>query len=280
MSGANAGKMGWSDMRKRTGHFALVTFCLLSIIFGAGCSDEAEHAGIEQLLDQAYALANEGRWEDAMRFSAQAYQLRPDNTAVRLMQAFALENNGRENEALEISRMAADDDRSFLAQYTYGRMLFQRKRYEHAQGYLKKAQELKNDDFNTLLMLQQTAARLGQHTENQNLCRELMNRYGEKCGKDFRTYIYNELALNILNGVSSIGRGTKGKLEKIFALAVNSSPSSPELAWNLAVFYEYYLKDFSAAKKHYERFLQLTEKYSGMEKERAAVKERLYKSGK
>ena len=267
-------------MMKRSGQIALFAFCLFAAFWGTGCSDEAEIMGAEQLLNQAYASANEGRWEDAMRFSAQAYQLRPDNTAVRLMQAFALENNGRENEALEISRMAADDERSFLAQYTYGRMLFQRKRYEQAQGYLKKALELKKDDFNTLLMLQQSAARLRQHAENQNLCRELMNRYGEKCGKDFKTYIYNELALNILSGVSNIGRGTKGKLEKIFALAVNSSPSSPELAWNQAVFYEYYLKDFPTAKKHYERFLQLTEKYSGMEKERAAVKERLYKSGK
>lgn len=271
---------GWSDMKKRSCRFTVLAICLLSVLLTASCSDEPEAANAEQLLNQAYASANEGRWEDALRFSSRAYQLRPDNTAVRLMQALALENNGRENNALELSRLAADDEKSFPAQYTYGRMLFQRKRYDQAQGYLKKALELKKDDFNTLILLQQSSARLGQHTENQNLCRELMTLYGGKRGKDFNTYIYNELALNILSGVSNIGRGTKGKLEKIFALAINASPSSPELAWNLGVFYEYYIKDFPAAKKHYERFLQLTEKYSGMEKERAAVGERLYKSGK
>ena len=257
-----------------------IGICFLCLIFFlSGCSDEIESSNAEQLLEQAYSFAHDGRWEDALKFSAQAYKLRPDNTTVRLMQALALKNNGRENDALEVSRIAAEDEKSFLAQYNYGYMLFQEKRYDQAQIYLKRALELKKDDFNTLILLQQSSARLEQHSANQNYCRELMRLYGSRHGKDFNAYIYNELALNILNGMPKNTARTRGKLEKIFELAAKATPSSPELEWNRAVFYDYYLNDFASAKKHYERFLQLTEKYSGMEKERAAVNERLYKSG-
>lgn len=117
-------------MMKHSTHLQIfIGICFLCLIFFlSGCSDEIESSSAEQLLEQAYSFANDGRWEDALKFSAQAYKLRPDNTTVRLMQALALKNNGRENDALEISRIAAEDEKSFLAQYNYGYMLFQEKR--------------------------------------------------------------------------------------------------------------------------------------------------------
>lgn len=239
------------------------------------CSDETEDLSVDQLIQNAYTAAHEGRWEDTLKFSEQAYTKRPDDTTVRIMHALALENNGRDNDALETSRLAAEDAKSFLAQYTYARMLFQRKKYDQAQAYLKKALELKADDFNTLVLLQQTAANLKQYQENQAYCRKLMELFGSKRGTEFSSYIYNELALNILRGMPKMTPQIQQTLIEINRRASKADPASPELEWNQAIMYDFYFHDFTTAKKHYEKFLEMTEKYSGMGKERAAAKERL-----
>ena len=247
--------------------------------FAASCKDDLEGITPDKLLDNAYSSAHEGRWEDALRFTGQAYTLRPDDTSVRLLHALALENNSRGQDALEVSRLAAKDSKSFYAQYTYGRMLFQQKKYSSAQTYLNRAAALKPDDFNTLILQQQTAARLNQFEANPKLCGNLFKLFGRQRGADFSAYIYNELALNIL-AQKKLNSRMQTRLLNIFERANKVAPSSPELAWNQAVFYDYYLGDTVAAKKHYEKFLRLTENYSGMEKERTAVRERLYNTGK
>ena len=258
-----------------------IRICAVILLLGliAACQDDLEGVTPDKLLENAYSSAHEGRWEDALRFTGQAYALRPDDTSVCLFHALALENNGRGQDALEVSRLAAKDNKSFYAQYTYGRMLFQQKKYTAAQTYLNRAAALKPGDFNTLILQQQTAARLNQFEVNPKLCEELFKRFGRQRGADFSAYIYNELALNIL-AQKKLNPRMRSRLLNIFARAIKVAPSSPEIAWNQAVFFDYYLGDTAAAKKHYENFLRLTENYSGMEKERTAVRERLYNTGK
>ncbi len=249
------------------------------LLFALSCKDEMENATAEQLMEQAYSAAYEGIWEDALKFTEQAYSQRPDDTSVRLLHALAQENNGRTNDALETARLSAEDTKSFFAQYTYGRMLFQQKKFTQAQTYLERAAALRKDDFNTMLLLQQTAAYLNRFEENPKRCENLFKLYGKQRGADFSAYIYNELALNMFAQKKMNTRMQK-RLLAIFNLANKTLPSSPELTWNQAVFYDYYLGDAETAKPYYEKFLNLTEKYSGMEKERSAVKERLYNTGK
>lgn len=263
-------------------HLFLAGKCILvslALLFATACKDDQEDASVEQLMEKAYAAAHEGQWQDALKITEQAYTQRPDDTSVRLLHALALENNGRTNDALEVSRLAAEDTKSFYAQYAYGRMLLQQKKFSQAQTYLKRAAALKKDDFNTQILLQQAAAHLKQFQENPKLCESLYKQYGGQRGADFSAYIYNELALNIL-AQKKLNGTMKRRLLAIFKLANKAVPSSPELAWNQAVYYDYYCKNFAEAKPFYEKFLSLTEKYSGMEKERTAVRERLYNAGK
>lgn len=259
--------------------FSRIFLAAILLLLIAACNDQLEDATAEQLMEKAYASAYEGQWEEALKLTTQAYSQRPDDTSVRLLHALALENNGRNNDALEVSRLAAEDTKSFFAQYTYGRMLFQQKKFTQAQTYLKRAEALKKDDFNTMILLQQTAAHLNQFEENPKLCENLFRLYGRQRGADFSAYVYNELAINII-AQQRLNKRMQNRLLKIFERANKVVPSSPELAWNQAVFYDYYLGNPVAAKTFYEKFLRLTEKYSGMEKERTAVKERLYKTEK
>lgn len=256
----------------------LLFLCLLFFALTA-CKDEMEGVSTEQLMEKAFAFANEGRWDETLKYSEEAYKQRPDDTSVRLLHAFALENNGRDNEALEVGRHASGDTKSYLAQYNYGRMLFQRKRYDQAQIYLKQALALKNNDFNTLILLQQSAARLNQNAENQKYCKILWDLFSSKRGPDFSSYIYNELSLNILCGRPVLTQNNVKLVKNIFSRAAKTDPASPELEWNQAIFYDFYINDPGVAREHYKKFLKLTERYSGMEKERAAVNSRLNKLG-
>lgn len=266
--------------RKNIFYACRILLVFLILNFATACKDEMEDATAVQLMEQAYTSAYEGRWEEALKFTEMAYAKRPDDTSVRLLHALALENNGRANDALEVGRLAAEDTKSFFAQYTYGRMLFQQKKYSVAQTYLKRAAELKKDDFNTLILLQQILVQLGTFEEKQQMCKNLSALYGRQRGNDFQLYLYNEAALNVI-AQKKLGTRTQTRvLTAIFERANKTVPASPEMAWNQAVYYDYYVGDFAKAKPFYEKFLSLTEKYSGMEKERTAVKERLYNAGK
>ena len=242
--------------------------CLLCSLAVTGCSDVIDPDGPEELLDQAYHAANNARWEIALQYAAEAYKRRTDDSSVRIMYALSLENNGRENDALEIGRAAAEDKTSFMAQYTYGRMLFQRQKYNQAYPVLKTALELKNDDFNTLLLLQQTAAIL-KSAENQDYYTRLWRLYGQKRGKDFSAYIYNEGALYFLQA-----NRRNPNVEKGFLRALNATPDAPELHLNLAIYYDFFRNNYAKAEPYYKKFMELTAHNSGMEKERNEVRQR------
>lgn len=257
--------MNFPDHKK---NLLILLFVLSCIFCCGGCGDEETVATTEQLMEQAFNAANGGRWDIALQYSAQAYKNRPDDVSVRIMHALALENNGQENEALEISRSAAEDKTSFLAQYTYGRMLFQRERYEQAMQVLKSALALRSDDFNTLLMLQQAAAILN-HPENKKYYSQLWRLYGSKRGADFKAYIYNEGSLHFLRTDKRSRNVERGFLE-----ALKAAPDSPQIMLNLAIYYDYYCGNYQKAEPFYKRFLFLTENHSGMLDERNRIRQR------
>ena len=100
-------------------------------IFAISCAKESSLPP-EKLLEQAYEAAASNSWKRALDLAQMAEKIRPDDTSVLIMLSLAQENNGYEDDAFETIRKAAADEKSFMAQYTVGRMLYQRGRYEAA----------------------------------------------------------------------------------------------------------------------------------------------------
>ncbi len=234
-------------------------------IFAVSCAKESSSPP-EKLLEQAYEAAASNSWKRALDLAQMAEKIRPDDTSVLIMLSLAQENNGYEDDAFETIRKAAADEKSFMAQYTVGRMLYQRGRYEGAYSFLKKAQSLKPDDINTLLLLEQTAARLNKN-DVQTYCALLWRQFPDHFKNS--PFVMNELGLFF-----AIRRDAVRAIAA-FRNAEKVDPDSPEIQLNLAVVHDYLADQRQSAIRHYEKYLRLTANRPGLEADRLEVTRRL-----
>lgn len=241
----------------------------LILCSAAACGDTGPAPDAGTLLSQACDAASGCDWQTALRLSGEAYRKAPGDTNVLICRALALENNGRPDEAFEIIRKAAGDRASFMAQYTFGRMCFQRENFEQALPPLKRAFELKPDDLKALILLEQTSAAQRSLSVKTYLIDHLWKKFPARfrTGKD--PFVLNELGLFF-----AVHRQPE-HAAAAFRKALKISPDSPEIHWNLAVVYDFHRRKPALAAPYYEKFLRLTGGVPGREADRLAAARRL-----
>ncbi len=145
--------------------FIIYSALLVLSLSNMGCGKE-EFVSNDVLLGDAISMASEGKWREARDLASRAVLQDGKDANARVMLALALEQDGQEGLALEEIVQAANlDQHNFMAQFTKGRMLFKRGRYEDCPVPLKKAIELKPGSIEPLMLLARTNAYLGIHKE-------------------------------------------------------------------------------------------------------------------
>ncbi len=251
--------------------FLLLVICCCAVVPGVASCRKVISQSPEILLEQAYDAASAGAWKRALELALDAKRLRPDDSSVLIMTALAQENCDRDDDALETIRMASGDDKSFMVQYTFGRMLYQHGLYAQAIAPLEKAHALRPDDLNTLLLLEQSAAH-----ENRNdvirYCKLLWETFPRQFNNKKEPFVYNELGL-FWASRSHIPRAAD-RAAAMFRNAAEIAPDSPEILRNLAITYDYLKQNKTAALRYYDRYLRVTAGQTGMEADRLEMTRR------
>ena len=105
-----------------------------------GCSGRNE--SLDTLLQKSFTAAEQANWSKALDYAEKALDKDSANTNALILQALALENTDRTEQALVQAAKAASDRNSFMAQYTYGRMLVQSEKFDQSLAPLLRAMEL------------------------------------------------------------------------------------------------------------------------------------------
>ncbi|MBN1864008.1 MAG: tetratricopeptide repeat protein [Victivallales bacterium] len=171
-------------------------FTMMFLAVSAVCCGRREFVSNDALLGDAVSMASEGKWSEARDLASRAVIQDGKDARARVMLALALEQSGQDGLALEEIVQGADlDPESFMAQFTKGRMLFKRGRYEDCPVPLKKALELKPDSTETLMLLARTNTYLKVHKEAVANFAAL----AKLAGYRDRPEAYNELGVLFMN---------------------------------------------------------------------------------
>jgi len=237
---------------------------LASALFSAGCF--GEKMTLEQLLDNGVKAALNGDWEKARNFSGRAVKLAPNNGNALILSALALENTGDSEGALGAASKAVSlDEKNYFAQYTKGRILYEKKHFDSCIAPLRAALKLRPNAVDPLILLAQSSVSLNN-------------------GKDAK-YYYSALARNrnfAKNpapwselGMVFLAEHKPAQAEQYLRYAYTLQPENPRLLLNLAVYYDSFRKNRLEAVKLYSRFLVLTKENSSLSARRAEVESRL-----
>ncbi len=262
-------------MKKSIGSYLfLLSLPLLFFLTACGKSDDS----LAALLQKSFHAAEQADWKDAQEYAEKALELDSANTEALILNALALENNDKLEQALVQATKAALDRESFMAQYTYGRMLVQNGDYEQSLAPLSRALSLNPEDANTLVLL----GRASTHLQISNA-----SSYYGLLYKKFPEFRSNAVVLNELALLELI-KNNPDKTAAFLFPAVKLAPDNPDIVRNCAIFCDYYpgsvsryfsrIKNSglsSSAKDYYARYLRLTAGIPELEKDRIAVEKRL-----
>jgi len=257
-------------MKKILHILSLTIFCLASAALFSACSKKAD-LPVAELLRKSFDGAKNGDWKTALNYAQAAYKQAPDDTSVLILLALSQENQEQEQNALETIRKAAESDKkSFMAQYTYGRMLFQAGKFEQALIPLKAAYSLKPDDVNTLILLEKTSS-FCKTRETFQYCEILWKdpMFKSRFNNGKNPFVMNEMGLYYAT------RKNPKKAISAFSYAERLAPDQPQIQLNLAIVYDYMQNDRAKAIPHYEKYLRMTSNMTGFETERLDVSRRI-----
>ena len=138
-------------------------FCLMlafsALLILSAC--RGEKLSIDDLLDRGTAAAQNGDWEKAREYAKRAVKLVPSNVNALVLNALALENTGDPDGALdEVSKAVSIDEANYFAQYTKGRLLYEKKKYDSCVAPLRAALTLRPNAPDPLILLAQAAVML------------------------------------------------------------------------------------------------------------------------
>jgi Flp pilus assembly protein TadD len=133
---------------------ALVVFSLLLSSCG-----KTTYESNDVLSRKAINAGAQGKWLEAQKLAQKAVDQNGKDANARTILALALEQCEEEQKAIEeINQAVIADPDNFMAQYTKGRLLFKNQRYQDCPDPLEKANELKPDTSETILLLARTYA--------------------------------------------------------------------------------------------------------------------------
>ena len=234
-----------------------------AVLFLSGCFKEK--LSFEQLLDNAMKSAVNLDWEKAKEFSSRAVKISPKNTNALLLLALSMENTGDTDGALgAASKAVSYNDKSYFAQYTFGRILYEKKRYDACIAPLKAALALRPNSPDPLILLAQASISLNNRKSAKHYYSQLA-----KLPAFMKDPVpWSELAVILVSEKPNAA-------EKYFAWALQCKPDMPRLVLNFAVYYDVYKKDPAKAALYYRRYLALTKDQPLLKDKRLEVENRL-----
>lgn len=236
--------------------FALFCACFVLV----SCSGKQQPASV--LLSRAIQAAQAAKWDDAAKLVEQAREQNPENTEIILFSALVLEKQGRSTEALSrLQNIAAANMNDFRIQYTLGRLLFLKAKYDQCLVPLQNALTVRPDDVNALLLLAKAEARL-----NLKSAGKLYMQLRKRPEFNNNPLINNEIAVLL---------AIRGKPESALLVFRDSCKDFPLATLNGAVVLDYHLNNKQEAAEWYNRFLRESAGRQELENQRFQVTRRL-----
>ncbi|HPO90558.1 MAG TPA: tetratricopeptide repeat protein [Victivallales bacterium] len=229
---------------------ALVAFIFFVAIFANSCSVKNEKNS-QKFLKEAFdsLLGKNPDWKKAKLLAAKAVKAEPGNYRAILLLAAAYEKTGQTDAAIdELKRAVKIAPNYFLSQYTLGRLYFEKGQFDNALTHLINAHNLNSENSETLFYLARTYQKLKQ---NKNAHKT----YIELCKKNnFKKRVepYNEL------GTIYLMEKDLNNALKALIYAYRLDKENYKVIWNLAVLYDFYIKNPASAIAFYEQYQQIT----------------------
>ena len=228
-----------------------------------GCSGTKEETPV--LLNKAVDLAAKGDWQGAKKLAQKASKQDPNDGDAYVILSLCLENSGDLDSAIdEINKAFKVSDRNFMANYTKGRLLFQKGKYDSCIAPLKQARSLHPDSIETISLLAQASMK-------QNLA-DTPVYFGVLARSDKfknRPEPWNEL------GVCYANHNDYKKAIQFLVKAESLAPDNPQVSLNLGVVNDKGLNRSAEAISYYKKYLRLTTKNPELEPKRKAVADRV-----
>lgn len=253
--------------------YGLILTGMVCLFLFSGCGRNDNFA---EMMTKAEKSAENGRWDEALSYGQRALACQPENAEALILTALAYENNGLQNEALEEAKKAsAIAPETFFVQYTLGKMLYDRGRYESCVAPLKNAHKLRPENMDTVVLLAEVSKKL------KNM-QDALRYYGILArNPNYKEdpKVWSELG-NIM-----LERNNLKQSYSYFSWAYNLQKKkgpNADIVLNLAVFCDKYPPDKSKAKLYrayakarYQEYLRMTQGNSSLARERAAVEARI-----
>lgn len=244
-------------------------FCYLTVLLTAcflvAC--RGEKLSVDELLNQGVAAAQNGDWDKARDFAGRAVKAAPANVNALTLYALALENTGDSDAALgEISKAVSIDEANYFAQYTKGRLYYEKKRFGSCIAPLRAALNLRPDAADPLILLAQSSVYLN----NAQDARIYYSRLARNKKFARNPAPWSELGMNFIRFDNKPAQAAQ-----YLIYAYRLQPENPTLLLNLAVYFDTYMRNHAEARKYYTRFLNMTKQNSSMSQNREAVEKRI-----
>ena len=244
-----------------------------------GCTGEPPKDA-NALLSAASRDADIGNWQEAKRKAGEAYSIDPKNINAGVMYALALEHDSLSSAIDVLEKLAPNATTNFMAQFSYGRMLYSRglnaggaDYFQRALDPLSKALAIEPDHIPTMIYLGKVNMKLGQYDNAFTFFHSITKNEEYKNKPE----AYNEAGAAKALSYDQQPSERKLKYAKaFFNSAYNRGKNDPRIVFNVAVFYDKYLKDQKPlAISLYKRYLVLTEDTFQAQEKREAVEARL-----
>ena len=244
-------------------------FCLMlafsALLILSAC--RGEKLSIDDLLDRGTAAAQNGDWEKAREYAKRAVKLVPSNVNALVLNALALENTGDPDGALdEVSKAVSIDEANYFAQYTKGRLLYEKKKYDSCVAPLRAALTLSPNAPDPLILLAQAAVML-QNGQDVRIYYSRLARIPQ--------FARNPIPWSELGMYYLFSERNAPKAKDYLNYAYTLRRDNPTLLLNLAIYFDVHMNNKAEARKLYTRFLNMTQRNSSMSQTRAAVEKRL-----
>ena len=236
---------------------------VLAVVLLCGCGKKETFS---ELMTKAEQSAINGKWENALEYSKDAWKKNPASFEAALLITFAFEQTGRINEALLASQQALQfAPKNYFTLYTYARILYKFKRNDDAVAALKEALKQKPDCTAARILLTRIAT---EQKDYRTSAVQLSTLLKDKAYQD-KALLYNEIGayyVQVRRNNISAWRWCEA--------AARLDGNNPVYVLNTAV-----IQDKNGnkpdARARYQKYLELTKHNPSLAGKRASVENRL-----
>lgn len=225
---------------------------LLLIIFVTtcifGCSNNSND--VNKILTSAVKEFQNSQWQNALNLANQAVNIDKHNVNALLFRSIAAQKCNDNNLAIDSATQALKiNPDNFVALYTLGYLYSQdNMRSSEALTLLEKANSIKPNDRNTLILLSNLAIKL-----NSSKAMTYLNNLSKVDGALVETAPFANMLGNAYWQIND-----KKTASTYFVKAYKLEKNNPVLAYNLAIALDFFFKREKSAIPYYKSFIALT----------------------